>query len=106
VLVSHPTLTMAADWLSRDMAEKGYFSHIDSLGRDPGVRLAAFGYHDGWGENIAAGYQTANAVFAAWKASPGHNEGMLNGGFRTIGIGRVYLPGSHFGWYWTTDFGG
>src|SRR5438876_11128482 len=43
-------------WMSSDMASKNYFSHIDSLGRDPGGRMAAFGCATNWwGENRAAG---------------------------------------------------
>jgi hypothetical protein len=31
---------------------------------------------------------------------------MLNPYYRVIGIGRVYVPGSAYWYYWTTDFGG
>src|SRR5215217_4904836 len=58
------------------------------------------------GENIAAGYATASAAFAAWKASAGHNANMLSTYFKEIGIGRAYNANSTYGWYWTTDFGG
>ncbi len=99
-------LTAAADWLSRDMAAKGYFSHTDSLGRDPFQRMCAFGYCQETykGENIAAGHAGADATFLQWKNSPGHNENMLNPNFTMIGIGRA--PGGTYGWYWTTTFGG
>jgi uncharacterized protein YkwD len=102
------TLTTAAKWMSQDMASKNYFSHTDSLGRDPFQRMAAFGYtaNTAKGENIAAGYQTAAAVFNAWKASAGHNANMLSSRYRVIGIGRAYKASSTYGWYWTTDFGG
>ena len=41
--------------------QKAYFSHTDSLGRDPWTRMCYFGYcYNTWkGENIAAGYVTA-----------------------------------------------
>ncbi len=101
------SLTRAADWLSADMAAKNYFRHIDSQGRDPFVRMAAFGY--GYpaskGENIAAGYQDAVRTFNQWKNSSGHNATMLNVSFRVIGISRVYGGNSQYKWYWTTDFG-
>src|SRR5438067_700247 len=58
------------------------------------------------GENIAAGYAGAQDTFTQWKNSPGHNANMLNGSYRVIGIGRAYVKGSPYGWYWTTDFGG
>jgi hypothetical protein len=58
------------------------------------------------GENIAAGYDTAEESFKAWRESPSHNHAMLDGNYKAIGIGRVNVPGSIHGWYWTTDFGG
>lgn len=101
------TLQNASQWMSEDLASKFYFSHTDSLGRDPGARMAAFGYmYFPWGENIAAGNSTAQNTFNQWANSPGHRANMLNGSFRAIGIGRAYNPSSPYRWYWTTDFGG
>jgi uncharacterized protein YkwD len=107
-LSSTPTMENAAVWMSGDMGANHYFSHTDSLGRDPWTRLCDFGYcYNTWkGENIAAGYTTAAAVFDGWRNSPGHNANMLGANFNVIGIGRVYTAGSPYGWYWTTDFGG
>src|SRR3990170_6181080 len=101
-------LTSASDWMSNDMGANNYFSHTDSLGRDPFQRMADFGYdYNTWkGENLAAGVDTAQSAFDLWKNSPGHNANMLNGNFKVIGISRAYGPGSTYGWYWTTDFGG
>lgn len=98
----------AATWMSEDMAAKNYFSHTDSLGRNPFQRMAAFGYsYNTWkGENLAAGISTAGAAFGLWKNSPGHNSNMLNPNYKVIGIARAYGAGSTYGWYWTTDFGG
>ncbi len=100
-------LTRAADWMSADMAAKNYFNHTDSQGRDPFVRMTAFGYnYAGYrGENIAAGYSDAGRTFDLWRNSPGHNAAMLNANFNVIGIGRVYGASSTYKWYWTTDFG-
>jgi hypothetical protein len=107
-LTATATLNSASLWMSQDMGAKGYFSHTDSLGRDPFARMAAFGYnYNTWkGENLAAGADSAQGAFNLWKNSPGHNANMLNGNFKAIGIGRAHVPGSPFGWYWTTDFGG
>jgi uncharacterized protein YkwD len=98
----------SSDWMSNDMGVKAYFSHTDSLGRDPWTRMCAFGYcYNTWmGENIAAGYTTASDVFTAWKNSPGHNANMLGSNYIAMGISRVYVTGSPYGWYWTNDFGG
>ncbi len=102
------TMTKAAKWDTTDMAQKNYFSHTDSAGRDPFKRMAAFGYtfQTAEGENIAAGNATAAATLAQWKASPPHNQNMLNAGYKVIGISRSYSAGATYGWYWTTDFGG
>ena len=102
------SLQNAADWMSADLGANNYFSHTDSLGRSPWDRMAAFGYgYNTWkGENIAAGYSTAQGAFNAWRNSSGHNANMLSANFTVMGIARVYTPGSSYGWYWTNDFGG
>lgn len=100
-------LSNAASWLSQDMADKGYFSHTDSLNRNPFKRMSDFLYNLNTtkSENIAAGNNDATATFTQWKNSPGHNTNML-GRFTVIGIGRAYNAASTYKWYWTTDFGG
>jgi len=109
-------LQKASQWMSSDMAAKGYVSHTDSLGRSAGARIAAFGYtYNPWGENIAAGYPDAQNAFEQWKTACdpdasgactyAHRKNMLNPGFVVIGIGRA-SGSSMYGWYWTTDFGG
>src|SRR5262245_27088115 len=102
------SLTRAAEWMSGDMAAKNYFSHTDSQGRDPFVRMTAFGYNypTSRGENLAAGYNDAVRTFNQWKSSPSHNSAMLNGNYSVVGIARVNNPNSTYKWYWTTDFGG
>lgn len=106
-LTMSTNLNRASTWMAADMGQKNYFSHTDSLGRSPSTRAIDCGYPQGAGENIAAGtnWSTASAVFAAWKASSGHNANMLNGSYRQIGISRVFTSGSTYGWYWATDFG-
>lgn len=49
----------------------------------------------GWtrsAENIAVNAD-ADALFAAWKASPGHNANMLNAGLTDFGFGSARLAG-------------
>ena len=99
----------AADWMSWDMGQPpAYFSHTDRLGRSPWTRMCEIGYcYNTWkGENIAAGFTTAQTVFTAWQNSPGHNANMLGAHYTAMGISRVYTAGSPYGWYWTNDFGG
>ncbi len=97
------------------MAAKNYFSHTDSLGRDPFTRMAAFGYsYYPEGENIAAGnsdaqntftqFQTACDPDASGNCTFAHRQNML-GAYAAIGIGVASSSASTYGWYWTTDFG-
>ncbi len=98
----------ASEWMSVDMGVNAYFSHTDSLGRDPWTRMAAFGYdYNTWkGENLAAGTSSAQTAFDLWRGSPGHNANMLGANYIAISVARAYTAGSPYGWYWTTDFGG
>ena len=114
-LTPSPTMNDAATYLSGAMGEQGFFDHNEPpcddagdicTGRDPFDRITAFG-HTEWttaAENIAAGNASAAATFEQWRTSPGHNENMLDDGFTSIGIGRVYVENSYFGWYWTNNF--
>jgi uncharacterized protein YkwD len=101
------SLTRASAWKSNDMGANRYFAH-DDLSRTwvDRIRDCGYGYNTWLGENIAAGFSTAQSVFDAWRNSPGHNANMLSANYTAIGIGRVYVAGSPYGWYWTTDFGG
>ena len=99
------TLSRAAQWKSNDMGAGAYFAHDDGW-RTWVQRIRDCGYgHNAWlGENIAAGVPGAQAAFDLWKNSPGHNANMLGMNYTTIGVGRAYVPGSPYGWYWTTEF--
>jgi hypothetical protein len=98
----------ASEAHSTDMGVNSYFAHNSLDGRTPWDRIRAAGYtfNTSLGENLAAGYQTAQAAFDAWKASPGHDTNMRNGTYCAVGVSRVYVPNSVYGYYWTTDFGG
>jgi uncharacterized protein YkwD len=101
-------LNGVARWMADDMANNNYFSHTDSLGRDPFSRMDQLGYtYNTWrGENLVAGTDTASYAFEMWVGSPGHNANMLSPNYTVIGIARAYNPSSTFGWYWATEFGG
>jgi uncharacterized protein YkwD len=98
-------LSKAAQWKSQDMGDNAYFAH-DDLDRTwvQRIRDCGYGYNAWLGENIAAGYQTAQAVFDGWRNSPGHNANMLGANYTAIGIGRAVVPGSPYGIYWSTEF--
>lgn len=98
----------AADFHSRDMAAKNYFSHTLASGTSWSQNMTNFGYdyNTTRGENLAAGNAAAAQAFAQWKASPGHDANMKNASFKVIGIARAYGATSTYKYYWTTDFGG
>ncbi len=103
------TLDRAAQWKSQNMAANSYFAHDDTpINRTwiQRIRDCDYGYNTYIGENIAAGISSAADAFSLWKNSPGHNANMLGVNYTAIGIGRAYVAGSPYGWYWTTDFGG
>lgn len=113
-LLVSDTLSVSSERHSTDMGEHGFFDHNTvassyyRVGSAPWDRMAKDGYdyNTFTGENIAAGFETADEAFEAWRESPSHNHAMLDPNYRVIGVGRVNAPGSKFGWYWTTDFGG
>lgn len=100
-------LTLAADWMAVDSANRYYVGHTDSLGRYVDTRLHAFGISiDAQiGENACggSGAELASSCVEAWKTSAGHNWAMLYAGFTVIGIGRATAPGGGW-WAWTTTF--
>src|SRR5215211_1221716 len=102
------TLGAAAEHHSIDMARNNYFSHTLSNGTSWSQNILNHGYTASGtiGENIAAGYSSAQATFDQWRGSSVHRQNMLNSNFRAIGIGRASRSTSRYGWYWTTTFGG
>lgn len=106
-LAISPALTRAATWMARDLGSRSALSHTDSLGRSPWQRMPDCGYSIPGGENLAAGTNRSGAQWAldAWIASPSHRDVMIAKDFTAIGIARVYVEGSRYGWYWVTDFG-
>jgi uncharacterized protein YkwD len=105
-LKHNATLSKAATWLAKDMAERSYFDHTDRLGRDIDKRLPDLGYEDyrAIGENIAAGQRDAAEVVAGWMKSPGHRANILSDSFREIGVGFASGRGK-LRTYWVQDFG-
>jgi len=103
VLTGDSRLHDAAIAHSTDMAVNNFFDHTGSDGSNAGQRAQSAGYDwTAWGENIAAGYTSAQSVFDGWLNSPGHRDNMRNGVFSDIGIGLVTgAEGSDFATYWT-----
>jgi uncharacterized protein YkwD len=102
-LVVSPTLTATAQWKARNMAALRYLDHDDPApdARTADERVAACGYRSTmWGENIAMGYSTAQAVFDAWLDSPEHRANIERPEFRATGVGAAGAPT-----YWAQSFG-
>lgn len=88
-----------------------YYSHTRANGEGCDTAFQDLGY-SGWtfGENIAAGYTSAAAVFEGWcedtaednYSTQGHRRNMLEGNFTAIGMGHVVYNGTH---YWAMELG-
>ena len=83
-------LAAAAVWKARHMARYGYMAHDDPgppVQRSAGQRITACGYTgSGWGENIAYGQATAEAVMQSWLASPGHRANIEDPGWTAMAV--------------------
>ncbi|MGD1913466.1 MAG: CAP domain-containing protein [Rivularia sp. (in: cyanobacteria)] len=109
-LTLNENLSNAAQSHSTDMAVSDFFSHTGSNDTTVGARTAAAGYESPYvGENIAAGYITAEEVVRGWMNSPGHRENILNPNYLEIGVGYHYLANDtgeiNYNTYWTQNFG-
>ncbi len=95
---------LEATAMQRAMELSVYYDHK----RPDGSRCyTAYSMYSSAGENIAAGYTSAQAVFEAWRedddnnAGQGHRRNMLGSSFTAVGIGHVIRNGIH---YWVQEF--
>ncbi|TPV92769.1 MAG: CAP domain-containing protein [Myxococcales bacterium FL481] len=105
-LAGHASLRCAARVHSKDMVERGYFSHYSPEGEGPNGRIEKAGYGGfGWGENIAYGNSTAEQTVEQWMNSDPHCSNIMNASFLFLGVG--YDPGGgQYSHMWTQAFGG
>ena len=102
-LRSDSRLASAARSFSADMAARNYFSHTSPEGGVLADRANSVGYPwRGLGENIAAGYASAESVVSGWMNSPGHRANILNCDYKDLGVG--YATRGTVA-YWTQEFG-
>jgi uncharacterized protein YkwD len=90
---------------SRDMAGRGSLGHRGSDGSLAGERITRSGY--AWrasGENVAAGQRDADAVVAAWLASPGHCATLMGSHFSEMGVAFALARSKDPAIYWTQVF--
>ncbi len=91
-------LAAAAQAHANDMSTNGFFDHVGSDGSTFGQRIRAQGYNYAWaGENIAWGYASEAALFAAWMNSPGHRANILSA--EPTEFGLALAPGN----YWVLE---
>jgi uncharacterized protein YkwD len=103
-------LSEAAQLHSESMADDDFFSHYGVDGSSPFDRIEDAGYqYARAAENLAAGYQTPEAVVQGWMNSSGHRANILNSDLTEIGVGYEYLANDtgsvNYNSYWTTTFG-
>lgn len=99
------SLTASSRWKSMHMADAGYFAHDDPapVARSAFQRARDCGFDgNAWGENIAWGYTTPQAVVNGWLASPGHKANIESPSFTSTGVGAASAGGRI---YWTQSFG-
>ena len=88
-------LEEAAQKHSKDMKKRGKLAHTGSNGSSAGERIDETGYNwNTYGENIANGYSTEEAVIQGWLDSPGHCSNIMKAGVTEMGTARS-------GEYWT-----
>lgn len=103
------SLGASATWKARHMAAYTYMTHNDPappVARSAEARFETCGYpteRAGWGENIAYGYATPEAVMQAWLNSAGHRANIENPSFRTLGVGAASSSTGRI--YWAQAFG-
>jgi uncharacterized protein YkwD len=106
----HPTLQRIAYEHAKDMASRGYYSHVTPEGKTTEARFRDSGYLTvdlstcncvsfdyRYGENIV-GADGAEKALQLWLASSVHKANILNGAFRETGI-------AHAGNAWVQTFG-
>lgn len=84
-----------------DMATRNFFGHTGSDGSRVAERVSRTGYAWSWlGENLAAGYDSPDAVVAALVDSPRHCSTLMNRRSTQIGISYSYGPATMYRHYW------
>jgi uncharacterized protein YkwD len=84
----------AASWAAY-LARTGLFYHRNQISYLNGCQASRVA------ENIARGNVSADRMVAAWMASPGHRQNILNGLLTRVGTGAVYAGGQ---WTVTMNF--
>lgn len=101
VTVDRKILILARGY-SKDMFERGYFSHYNPEGLSPFDRMKHEGIHYQYaGENLALAPNTTIAMQGLMQ-SPGHKANILSPNFHKVGIG--VMDGGIYGEMFTQEF--
>jgi hypothetical protein len=110
-----PILSQVARAKAQDMANRGYYSHVNPEGQGPNYLVERAGYDlpDWWGssisanyvESITAGYADASSSWNQWMGSAPHKNHILaHDSFyadqTSYGVGFASNPGSPYQYYW------
>lgn len=80
---------------SKDMVDNNYFAHESpTLGLYSDLLKKAGISYRAAGENLVAGYTTAESAVNAWMNSPGHKQNLLNPVYTHTGVG-TYTGGAY-----------
>lgn len=83
-------LNEAAATKAKDMAAKGYFSHVSPDGTEPWHWLEVSGYeYQDAGENLAVRFADSSSVVDAWMGSASHRANILDASYTEIGVGTA-----------------
>ncbi len=83
-------LVRAADSRMRDMEELAYWGHVAPDGRSPFEMIRPSGYEFRYaGENLAAGFETAELLVQSWMESKGHRANILSPLYQDCGVSII-----------------
>ena len=100
-VILNERLNIASQRHADDMASMEDATHDGSDGSTSGDRIQKQGYYFSLsGENVASGQRSWEAVFDAWKKSPGHNANLLQTDVTEFGIAVTHDPNSRYQTYW------
>lgn len=105
-LIWSDNLAQAAVRHSVDMASNNFFSHTGSDGLGIADRVRESGFSSAYvGENIAAGYRSAQAAHNGLLDSSGHCANIMRPSYDSVGAACIVDDRSDFRNYWTFVFG-
>lgn len=92
-LTINEKLNLSAQAKANDMVGRDYWAHNTPEGKEPWIFIDAQGYsYMKAGENLAYGFNDANATIIGWMNSPSHKANLLDSTFTEVGFGFANGP--------------